>query len=60
MLARQGLMPRINRNRDRSLEGDAAAGVRFNRLHRLSVWINAVQIVVVAVVLARFVGPAVT
>jgi hypothetical protein len=52
-------MPRINRDRDRSLAGDAAAGARFARLHRLSVWINAAQIVVVAVVLARFVGPAV-
>jgi hypothetical protein len=53
--ARQVLMPMINRARDAMLAGDAASKTRFTRLHRLSVWINAAQIVAVAVVLARFV-----
>ncbi len=53
--ARQVLMPMINRARDAMLAGDAASKTRFSRLHRLSVWINAAQIVAVAVVLARFV-----
>ncbi len=53
--ARQVLMPMINLARDAMLAGDAASKTRFTRLHRLSVWINAAQIVAVAVVLARFV-----
>ena len=54
-VARQGLLPRINRHRDAGLAGDAAAARRFERLHRLSVALNATQIVVVLVVLVRFV-----
>ncbi|MDX1710058.1 MAG: DUF4149 domain-containing protein [Rhodovibrionaceae bacterium] len=50
-VARQGLMPRINALRDRELQGDAKAGARFARLHRLSVAINMVQLLL-AVVLA--------
>lgn len=42
---RQSLVPRINRYREDQLQGDALAGTRFNRLHRLSVVINMVQIV---------------
>jgi hypothetical protein len=53
--ARQVLMPMINRARDAMLAGDAASKTRFSGLHRLSVWINAAQIVAVAVGLARFV-----
>lgn len=50
---RQGLMPRINALRDAELEGDAAAAPRFARLHRLSVAVNAVQLLAVAGVLVR-------
>ncbi len=38
-----GLMPAINRLRDRQLAGDADAKKRFDRLHRASVAINFVQ-----------------
>jgi hypothetical protein len=55
VIARQALMPRINRARDASTGGDLGAGRQFSRLHRLSVWINAAQMIVVAIVLARFV-----
>ncbi|MGB7948899.1 MAG: DUF4149 domain-containing protein [Candidatus Binatia bacterium] len=55
ILARQVLMPRINRARDSMLSGDRAPGLRFSRLHRLSVWINLAQMIAVAIVLARFV-----
>lgn len=53
--ARQLLMPAINRARDAMLAGDDARKRRFSTLHRLSVWINAAQIIAIAVVLARFV-----
>ena len=43
VFARQILMPRINRARDAMLSGDRASGQRFNRLHRLSVVVNACQ-----------------
>lgn len=58
IIARQSLMPRINRARDAVLAGDPVADRRFSRLHRLSVWINALQIVTVAVVLARLIPTA--
>ena len=51
--SRQVLMPRINRTRDAAMAGDAAADARFARLHRFSVWINAAQILAIAVVLFR-------
>ncbi len=44
VIARQVLVPRINRARDAELAGDATAGRRFARLHRLSVSLNAVQL----------------
>jgi len=53
--ARHGLMPRINRSRDASRSGDAVAERRFQRLHRVSVLINGIQLIAVLVVLARFV-----
>ena len=53
VVARQVLMPRINGHRDRMLRGDAEAEAGFNRLHRLSVWINAVQLLAAFVVLLR-------
>lgn len=55
IFARQILMPRINQARDSMLSGDQTRGLRFSRLHRLSVWINVAQIFAVAIVLARFV-----
>jgi hypothetical protein len=52
-IARQVLMPHINSLRDREQEGDEAAGRRFKAMHRLSVIINLVQMVAVAVLLVR-------
>jgi len=54
VLARHGLMPRINALRDAHLDGDAAAGARFRRLHRVSVVLNAGQAVAAAAVLGIF------
>ncbi len=51
LLARQVLMPTINACRDRALAGDTRAEGRFNRLHRLSVVINFVQLAGVTAVL---------
>jgi hypothetical protein len=45
LYARFGLMPQINRLRDAELEGNAAASVRFKRLHRASVLLNLVQLI---------------
>lgn len=42
--ARQHLMPRINRARDLELDGDTDAGLRFRWLHRQSVAINLLQL----------------
>jgi len=42
--ARQLLMPRINRARDRELGGDVAAGKAFKQLHLQSVMVNVVQL----------------
>ncbi len=53
VVSRQILMPRINRHRDRMLEGIPAAERGFNRLHRLSVWINGTQLLAAFVVLLR-------
>jgi hypothetical protein len=52
-VSRQVLMPRINAHRDRSLAGDASAGRRFDRLHRVSVWINAAQLLACGAVMVR-------
>lgn len=49
--ARQWLMPRINALRDAQLAGDAAAARAFHVRHRLSVAINAGQLLAVAVCL---------
>jgi len=53
-VARQGIMPAVNRARDAELAGDASAGTRFNRLHRASVVLNAFQLMAVLVVLVRW------
>ena len=55
IVARQALMPSINRARDAVLAGESSAEKRFSRLHRLSVWINALQIITVGIVLARLI-----
>lgn len=44
-IARQGLMPRINGARDQANDGDAEAGKRFDRLHKLSVHINTLGLI---------------
>ncbi len=51
---RQGLMPKINRLSDAAQAGDAAAKPGFDAAHRLSVIVNIGQMLVAAVVLARF------
>ena len=53
VLSRQVLMPRINRHRDAMLAGDAGAERPFDRLHRLSVLINAGQLLLAVSVMAR-------
>lgn len=53
LVSRQLLMPRINGHRDRMVEGDAKAATTFTRLHRLSVWINAAQLLACFAVLLR-------
>ncbi len=45
--ARQLLMPRINRARDRELAGDTAAAREFKRLHLQSVIINGLQLLLI-------------
>ena len=50
---RQGLMPMLNRLRDAGLAGDAAAAARFDRMHRVSTTVNAVQILAALLVVAR-------
>ena len=52
--ARFVLLPVINRSRDAGQAGDAAAQRRFDRLHRLSVGVNLVQMLAVLVVLVRY------
>ncbi len=50
---RQGLMPTLNRLRDAGLAGDAASNARFDRMHRVSVGVNMVQLLAVLLVVAR-------
>ena len=51
---RQSLVPRINALRDAELGGDDAAGMRFARLHRLSVVINMIQLAALLFLLVRY------
>ncbi len=51
---RQVLMKRINRLSDMAQAGDAKAGREFNRMHRLSVVMNVLQMAVLGAVLAGF------
>ncbi|MEN0067372.1 MAG: DUF4149 domain-containing protein [Myxococcota bacterium] len=46
-MVRQWLVPRINEWRDASLAGDSSATLKFDRGHRLSVWINMAQMLAV-------------
>lgn len=50
------LMPRINYYRDLQLGGNAQAGKPFNRLHKLSVLINSLQMIIAAVVFIRLIN----
>ena len=50
---RQGLMPTLNRLRDAGLAGDAASNKRFDVMHRVSVGVNMVQLLVVLLVVVR-------
>lgn len=50
------LMPKINHYRDLQLAGNAQAAKPFNRLHKLSVLINSLQMVTAAVVFVRLVN----
>ena len=50
---RQGLMPLLNRLRDAGLAGDAASNARFDRMHRVSVGVNMVQMLAVLAVVVR-------
>ena len=55
--ARQVLMPRINDLRDRELDGEERAGRLFSTLHRSSVALNAVQMVVLLLVVVSALRP---
>ena len=50
LYARHVGMPRINQLRDAATAGDATAQKQFERRHRSSVWLHAVQMIVVLVV----------
>ena len=52
---KQSLLPKINAARDAELAGDASAGASFNTMHRLSVVINMVQLLVLLAIAAKFV-----
>ncbi|MEM1275532.1 MAG: DUF4149 domain-containing protein [Pseudomonadota bacterium] len=54
VLNRQGLMPKINSLRDAQLAGDAAAGKKFDLLHKASVAINFVQMIAAGALLWQF------
>ncbi len=55
LISRQILMPRINTYRDAEIAGDKNAKITFNRLHKLSVGINATQIALLIAALIFFV-----
>ena len=55
VVARQWLMPQINKARDAATAGDSKQSDRFNRLHRVSVVINAMQLLLCTTVLIRLV-----
>ncbi len=55
VIARQVLMPAINQSRDLAKQGDTVAKNRFNRLHRVSVMINALQMLLLIAVIIHLV-----
>ena len=54
LYCRVWLLPRINRLRHRRTADDEEATARFEASHRLSVWINGVQLLLVFAVLILF------
>ncbi|MGB0683605.1 MAG: DUF4149 domain-containing protein [Magnetovibrionaceae bacterium] len=56
LFSRQYLTPRINEARDKAQAGDETSAHRFKTLHKLSVVVNLVQMVVLVGILVR-VGP---
>ena len=48
-----GLMPRLNTLRDRQLKGDKTAESQFKWLHRLSVALNTLQLILVLAIFLR-------
>lgn len=56
MVARLGLMPRLNRLRDPAKAGDVEASRAFRRLHRLSVLLNLVSLAAATATLVRFIA----
>jgi hypothetical protein len=53
LVSRQLPMARINAHRDMALAGVAVSARRFERLHRVSVWINDAQLLAAFAVLFR-------
>ena len=47
LIARQYLMPLINKYSDSSSQGDSHAGIMFEKLHRTSVIINMIQMIAI-------------
>ena len=54
LIARQLIMPNINKQREIELSGDVTARKKFKLLHRLSAIINFVQMVILLYVLITF------
>jgi Domain of unknown function (DUF4149) len=57
LLNHRVLMPRINRQREALLAGDASASKAFDKLHRRSVGINLLQLAGAALALAIVLAP---
>lgn len=56
VVAREVLMPAINRYRDRQMAGETGAARRFDRLHRSSVVLNFAQMIACGWALAQVAG----
>ena len=55
VFARQWLMPKINDARDASADGDTQSTLTFERLHKLSVVINMLQLLIILGIAARLI-----
>ena len=53
VVARQVILPRINRHREGRLAGEERSAAAFRRLHRASVLLNLAQMIAVAAVFLR-------